>query len=218
MQHEVAQRSQRWGSWLFMRRLSFVRLTALLCRPGQEQLFQKFLPRPESFHWFACARACFSVFKGLYVSLKNCYFLSYTIPFGLQLGGVNWRVWYSGAVCDINDSCCWDHCGCLSHKLVERVASSLQVCFLSFALHWYSSTGWSLKTVNCNLFLTNPKNSKSAKTRWFSESLYREVWYFDVSKLSGVWKFAFRNFSNIEPLLHHTGPDHSYTTLYAFKP
>ena len=41
-----------------------------------------------------------------------------------------------------------------------------------------NNTGWSLKTVNCNLFLTNPKNSKSAKTRWFSESLYREVLVF----------------------------------------
>ena len=39
-------------------------------------------------------------------------------------------------------------------------------------------TGWSLKTVDCNVFLTDPKNSKNAKTQWFLESLYREVLVF----------------------------------------
>ena len=40
------------------------------------------------------------------------------------------------------------------------------------------NTGWSLKTVNCNFFLTDPKIKKSAKTQWFLESLYREVLVF----------------------------------------
>ena len=80
------------------------------------------------------------------------------------------------------------------------------------------ATGWSLKTVDCNFFLTDPKNSKSAKTQWFSESLYREVLVFWCFKIVRCVNFASRSFSNIEHLLHHTGPDHSYTTLYAFKP
>ena len=40
------------------------------------------------------------------------------------------------------------------------------------------STGWSLKTVDCNIFLTSPKISKSAKTQWLLESSYREVLVF----------------------------------------
>ena len=46
-------------------------------------------------------------------------------------------------------------------------------CLISF-----QCTGWSLKTVDCNFFLTDPKNSKSAKIQWFSESLHREVLVF----------------------------------------
>ena len=84
--------------------------------------------------------------------------------------------------------------------------------------NWFFNTGWSLKTVDFNFFLTDPKNSKSAKTQWFSESLYREVLVFWCFKIVRCVNFASRSFSNIEHLLHHTGPDHSYTTLYAFKP
>ena len=40
------------------------------------------------------------------------------------------------------------------------------------------STGWSLKTVDCNIFLTSPKISKRTKTQYFLESSYREVLVF----------------------------------------
>ena len=67
-------------------------------------------------------------------------------------------------------------------------------------------TGWSLKTVDCNFFLTDPKNSKSAKTQWFSESLYREVLVFWCFKIVRCVNFAFQSFSNKEHLLHHSRP------------
>ena len=46
--------------------------------------------------------------------------------------------------------------------------------------HWDLTlcTGWSLKTVDCNFLLTDPKISKSVKTQWFLESSYREVLVF----------------------------------------
>ena len=56
-----------------------------------------------------------------------------------------------------------------------------------------SDTGWSLKTVDCNFFLTDPKNSKSAKTQWFSESLYREVlviWCFKIVRCVNCASFG----------------------------
>ena len=40
------------------------------------------------------------------------------------------------------------------------------------------NTGWSLKTVDCNFLLTDPKISKSAITQWFLESSFREVLVF----------------------------------------
>ena len=43
-------------------------------------------------------------------------------------------------------------------------------------------------------------------------------WYFDVSKVSGGHNFAFRRYSNIEHLLLHTRPEHSYTPSDAAKP
>ena len=61
-------------------------------------------------------------------------------------------------------------------QILTRLAKNISVIPGEREERYY--TGWSLKTVNCNLFLTNPKNSKSAKTRWFSESLYREVLVF----------------------------------------
>ena len=61
-------------------------------------------------------------------------------------------------------------------QILTRLAKNISVIPGEREERYY--TGWSLKTVNCNLFLTKPKNSKSAKTRWFSESLYREVLVF----------------------------------------
>ena len=82
----------------------------------------------------------------------------------------------------------------------------------------YNSTGWSLKTVNCNFFLTDPKISRSAITQWFLESLYREVLVFWCFKIVRCVNFAFWSFSDKEHLLHHSRPYHSYTFLDAFKP
>ena len=50
--------------------------------------------------------------------------------------------------------------------------------------------------------------------------IFRELifWYFDVSKVSGAWNFAFWSFSNTGYFLHHTWPEHSDTPLDAFKP
>jgi len=72
-----------------------------------------------------------------------------------------------------------------------------------------SPTGWSLKTVNCNFFLTDPKISRSAITQWFLESLYREVLVFWCFKIVRCGNFAFWSFSNKEHLLHHSRPYHS---------
>ena len=59
---------------------------------------------------------------------------------------------------------------------MTRISDLLKV---AASLYWNSaSTGWSLKTVDCNIFLTSPKISKSAKTQWFLESSYREVLVF----------------------------------------
>ena len=69
-----------------------------------------------------------------------------------------------------------------------------------------SNTGWSLKTVDCNFFLTDPKNSKSAKTQWFSKSLYMEVLVIWCFKIVRCVNFAFRSFSNKEHLLHYSRP------------
>ena len=70
----------------------------------------------------------------------------------------------------------------------------------------YDHTGWSLKTVDCNVFLTDPKISKSAITQWYLESLYREVLVFWCFKIVRCVNFASRSFSNKEHLLHHSRP------------
>ena len=79
-------------------------------------------------------------------------------------------------------------------------------------------TWWSKENVKSNFFLTGPKLSKSAITLWFLGSLYRAVLVFWCFKSVKCWNFAFRSFSNIEQLPHHTRPKHSYTPLDASKP
>ena len=69
-------------------------------------------------------------------------------------------------------------------------------------------TGWSLKTVDCNLFLTDPKNSKSVKTRWFSESLYREVLVF----------WCFKTFRCVEICLSELFQYRAFATPYGAWP
>ena len=71
-------------------------------------------------------------------------------------------------------------------ELSFRQMSTIErnVYFLLFAQDistlwpWSTATGWSLKTVDCNIFLKSPKISKIAKTQWFLESSYREVLVF----------------------------------------
>ena len=53
-----------------------------------------------------------------------------------------------------------------------------------------TSTGWSLKTVDCNFLLTDPKISKSAITQWFLESSFREVLVFWCFKIVRYVKFC----------------------------
>ena len=50
--------------------------------------------------------------------------------------------------------------------------------------------GWSLKTVDCNFLLTDPKISKSAITQWFLESSFREVLVFWCFKIVRYVKFC----------------------------
>ena len=52
------------------------------------------------------------------------------------------------------------------------------------------ATGWSLKTVDCNFLLTDPKISKSAITQWFLESSFREVLVFWCFKIVRYVKFC----------------------------
>ena len=52
------------------------------------------------------------------------------------------------------------------------------------------------------------------KPNHFQRAYIGRFWYFDVSKVSGAWNFAFRSFSNIGHLLHHTRPN----TLTAMNP
>ena len=73
-------------------------------------------------------------------------------------------------------------------------------------------------TVTSNLFLTDPKISKSAITQWFLGSLYRAVLVFRCFKSVKCWNFAFRSFSNLEHLLHRTRPKHALTSSDVPKP
>ena len=71
------------------------------------------------------------------------------------------------------------------------------------------------KTVNCNLFLTDPKNARSAKTQWFLESLYREVlvfWCLITVRCVEIFLselFQYRAFAT---------PYKAWTLLYSYTP
>ena len=62
-------------------------------------------------------------------------------------------------------------------------------CPLS-ALGAVDNTGWSKETVDCKFLLTDPKFSKSVITRWFLESLYREVLVFCCFKNARCVEFC----------------------------
>ena len=53
-----------------------------------------------------------------------------------------------------------------------------------------STTGWSKETVDCKFLLTDPEFSRSVITRWFLESLYREVLVFCCFKNARCVEFC----------------------------
>ena len=70
----------------------------------------------------------------------------------------------------------------LSFKCSENIWSGINI--------WW--TGWSLKTVDCIFFLTDPKISESAITQWSLESLYR--FFFGILNVYEFRMFVFRAF------------------------
>ena len=85
---------------------------------------------------------------------------------------------------------CWfqnSFCFCCSSYQKQEVRIwkifDASFCRPFFLLRHFSSTGWSIRTVICNMALTNWKTPKQDQSKNKFKSTYWEVWYFIINLL-----------------------------------